>query len=140
MEIDSTPTEPTASTSTDSASTTTTSTTTAAEDKEKAEKKERDAKRELAKKKKLQQELNQIGEKLPEADCFLSLLVVISLLDRGEYENVSSSYFSFSRRFSKQTSWLSLSAPHFTTGQAIRHSTDWEVLCIEPKNFGSTHE
>ncbi|GAA5959587.1 hypothetical protein JCM3765_007207 [Sporobolomyces pararoseus] len=86
MEIDSTPTEPTASTSTDSASTTTPSTTTAAEDKEKAEKKERDAKRELAKKKKLQQELNQIGEKLPEADCFLSLLVVISLLDRGEYE------------------------------------------------------
>ncbi|GAA6020952.1 hypothetical protein JCM11491_001560 [Sporobolomyces phaffii] len=63
-----------------------TSTSTAAEDKEKAEKKERDAKRELAKKKKLEQELHQIGDKLPEADCFLSLLVVISLLDRGEYE------------------------------------------------------
>ncbi|GAA5907659.1 proteasome regulatory particle lid subunit RPN3 [Sporobolomyces salmoneus] len=91
MQVDSTPLDPSTSTPasssapTDPASTSTT-TTPSAEDKEKAEKKERDAKRELAKKKKLQQELNHIGEKLPGADCFLSLLVVISLLDRGEYE------------------------------------------------------
>jgi len=93
MQIDST--EPSTSTPSTSspAEPTATTTTPTAEEKEKAEKKERDAKRELAKKKKLQQELNQIGDKLPEADCFLSILVVISLLDRGEYEKVSSDVF-----------------------------------------------
>ncbi|GAA5878535.1 hypothetical protein JCM16303_002114 [Sporobolomyces ruberrimus] len=91
MEIDSTatPSDPSPSTA-PSTSTETPSTTTTSEEKDKAavEKKERDHKRELAKKKKLQQELHEIGDKLPEADCFLSLLVVISLIDRHEYEKV----------------------------------------------------
>lgn len=64
--------------------------TTVEEDKEKAKAQEKEAKREMIKKKKLEEELREIGEKLPEADCFISLLVLISLLDQGQYEKVRS--------------------------------------------------
>ncbi|GAA5841491.1 hypothetical protein JCM5353_003405 [Sporobolomyces roseus] len=60
--------------------------TTVEEDKEKAKVQEKEAKREMIKKKKLEEELKEIGDKLPEADGFISLLVLIKLLDQGEYE------------------------------------------------------
>ncbi|GAA5943447.1 proteasome regulatory particle lid subunit RPN3 [Sporobolomyces koalae] len=86
MQIDSASTSaPAASTSTSTEPAVSTSTINE-QDKEKVKEKEREHKRELAKKKKLQEELHEIAAKLPEADCFVSLLVLISLLDRGEYE------------------------------------------------------
>lgn len=63
--------------------------TTVEEDKEKAKVQEKEAKREMIKKKKLEEELKEIGDKLPEADGFISLLVLIKLLDQGEYEKVT---------------------------------------------------
>jgi hypothetical protein len=131
---------PSTSTSTSTEPTSTpASTSTTEEEKEKSEKKERDAKRELAKKKKLQQELNQIGDKLPEADCFLSLLVVISLLDRGEYEKVSALLLPSQEVMPVKLETDETDASR-KTGQAIHHPIDRKVLGVEPTDFGSTHE
>ncbi|GAA5899441.1 hypothetical protein JCM6882_009117 [Rhodosporidiobolus microsporus] len=63
-------------------------------DKEKAgeKEKEKEKERKLAEKKRLaaerkkQEELKEVGDKVPEADAFLGVLVVVSLLDQKKYE------------------------------------------------------
>ncbi|GAA5838879.1 hypothetical protein JCM11251_003726 [Rhodosporidiobolus azoricus] len=57
-------------------------------DKEKSEEKDKKLaeKRKLAAEKKKQDELNEVGDKVPEADAFMGVLTVVSLLDQRKYE------------------------------------------------------
>ncbi|GAA6063121.1 hypothetical protein JCM10212_002324 [Sporobolomyces blumeae] len=104
MQVDSSSTPATAASTSTSASTSAPEGAMSNEDKEKAKEKdkekERDAKREAAKKKKLEEELKEIGDKLPEADAFVSLLVVMSLLDQGKHDEGKNLSASLIQQFS----------------------------------------